>query len=436
MKKLTLISLLIFVSNLYVLAQPMGFTKNIMDSLEKKLATLPNDTNRVNTLAELVQLYTNMDNEKAILLGEEALMITRKLNYANGFQKILIPLSFTYSLSGQWAKGLELALEGKEKYKDNVYELGSYINMAQLAYEKQGDFKRCLEACQENIQMFNNYPKIDFNPIDKWATYMTVADMYSNLQQADSALHYALKCLIYAQSIKINTVHFVGYAHNSIGKAYLTYNMPDSAISHLHIMRIACEQINNYFALQETQIYLAKAMQKKGALDSVYYYAQTAYNGAIKMGNELNEMSAALVLSDYFEKINPTKSLFYLKRHNAIKEKLFTQDQTNKRYFLESEQRNKLAELEKKDINTKNRIRQNTLLGGLFTFLLLAGVLIFTNRRKKLLNDKLQEQKGQLEDKNRDLEIETSLEKIRSRSLAMHNSSELKGEEVHLEGHL
>jgi two-component system, NtrC family, sensor kinase len=135
----------------------------------------------------------------------------------------------------------------------------------------------------------------------------------------------------------------------------------------------------------------------------MYHYAKTAYDGATKMGNDVNKMNAALILSAYFEKINPTKSLFYLKSHNAIKEKLFTQDQTNKRYFLESEQRNKLAELEKKEINAKNRIRQNALLGGLFTFILLAGGLIYTNRRKKLLNDKLQEQKLQIEKQNQDL---------------------------------
>ncbi len=70
---------------------------------------------------------------------------------------------------------------------------------------------------------------------------------------------------------------------------------------------------------------------------------------------------------------------------------------------MESEQRNKLAELEKKEINTKNRIRQNTLLGGLLTFILLAAVLIFTNRRKKELNDKLQQQKLQIENQNQDL---------------------------------
>ncbi|WP_421800559.1 sensor histidine kinase [Haliscomenobacter sp.] len=403
MRTLTLTCFLCFLGNLCVVAQPKGFSKILLDSLEKKLTTLPNDTNRINTLIEVAVLYSNTNVEKSILLGEEALRLTRKFNYENGFRKVLGPLSFQYSISGQWAKGLELALEGKERYKDNLYELGNFINMAQLAYEKQGDYQRCLEECQENIRMFNAHPKIEFNPVDKWATHMTASQMYSKEQEADSALIYAFKCLSYAQSIPFNTGHFVGYAHSAIGIGYLTQNKPDSAIAHLHLMRSTMVKINNQFALQETQIYLARAMQKKGALDSMYYYAKTAYEGAVKMDNDINEMDAALILSEYFEKSNPPKSLFYLKRHNAIKEKHFTQDQTNKRYFLESEQRNKLAELEKKEINAKNRIRQNALLGGLFTFVLLAGVLIFTNRRKKALNDTLQQQKLQIEKQNQDL---------------------------------
>ena len=403
MKLLTLTCLLSFVGNLYVVAQPKGFSKILLDSLEKKLTSLPNDTNRINTLIEVAVLYSNTNVEKSILLGEEALKLTRKFNYENGFRKVLGPLSFQYSISGQWAKGLELALEGKERFKNIPNELSNYINMAQLAYEKQGDYKRCLEECYANIRIFNAHPEIEFSPVDKWASYMTASQMFSKKHHTDSALVYAFKSLSYAKSIKFNTGHFVGYAHNAIGTGYLAKNEPDSAIAHLRVMRTNMEQINNQFALQETQVDLAKAMQKKGALDSMYYYAKTAYDGSVKMDNDLNEMNAALILSAYFEKINPEKSLFYLKNHNAIKEKLFTQDQTNKRYFLESEQRNKLAELEKKEINTKNRIRQNALLGGLFTFILLAGVLIFTNRRKKVLNDKLQQQKLQIENQNQDL---------------------------------
>ena len=416
MRIVILTCFLCFVAHLCVVAQPQGFSNTLLDSLEKRLATLPNDTNRVNTLTKIAVIYSNTNVEKSILLGEEALKLSRKLNYAEGLRKILAPLSFQYSISGQWAKGLELALEGKERYKNDLYALGNYINMAKLAYEKQGDYKRCLEECHENIRMFKNHPEIAFNPVHKWATYMTASQMFSKEQQADSALIYAFKCLSCAQSIKFNATHFVGYAHNTIGIGYLAQNKPDSAIAHLHIMHSAMEQTNNPFTLQETQIYLANAMQMKGVLDSMHYYAKTAYDGAAKMGNDVNEMNAALILSEYFEKIDPIKSLFYLKNHNAIKEKLFTQDQTNKRYFLESEQRNKLAELEKKEINTKNRIRQNTLLVGLFTLILLAGVLIYTNRRKKLLNDKLNQQKLQIESQNQDL-VNSGLE------LALKNSA-------------
>ena len=437
MRIFTLTCFFCFSGNLCVVAQPQGFSKTLLDSLEKRLATLPNDTNRINTLTGIAGLYANTNVEKSILLGEEALTLTRKLNYVNGFNKILSLMSFQYSISGQWAKGLELALEGKERYKDDLVKLANYINVAQLAYEKQGDYKRCLEECQENIRMFNTHPEIEFNLVDKWATHMTASQMYSKEQEADSALIYAFKCLSYAQSIPFNTGHFVGYAHNAIGIGYLAQNKPDSAIAHLHIMRSAMEQTNNPFTLQETQIYLANAMQMKGVLDSMHYYAKTAYDGAAKMGNDVNEMNAALILSEYFEKSNPPKSLFYLKSYNSIKEKLFTQDQTNKRYFLESEQRNKLAELEKKEISTKNRIRQNALLGGLFTFILLAGGLIYTNRRKKLLNDKLQEQKLQIENQNQDLvnsgrelalknrDLETALADLRTTQAQLIQSEKL-----------
>lgn len=125
MRILTLTCILCLLGKLCVVAQPQGFSKTLLDSLEKKLATLPNDTNRINTLTKIAVLYSNTNVEKSILRGEEALKLARKLNYAEGLRKILAPLSFQYSISGQWAKGLELALEGKERYKDDLYVLGN-----------------------------------------------------------------------------------------------------------------------------------------------------------------------------------------------------------------------------------------------------------------------------------------------------------------------
>jgi hypothetical protein len=432
--------LLCFIGSLCLYAQPQGFSSRVLDSLEKHLSTLSNDTNRINTLSEIAILYSNIDVEKSILIGEKALLLTRQLNFDNGFRKIFPGLSFQYSISGQWAKGLELALEGKERYKTNYQVLSGFINMTIVAYEKSGDYKRCLEACFENVHLFASHPKIEFDPVNKWGTYMNISAMYSAMQKPDSAMIYAHKCLYHANLIPYNQVHWFGYAHNTFGLAFLAKNMPDSAIVHFHIMKNSMEQSYNQFTVQETQVYLAKAMKQKGFRDSMHYYAKAAYDGAVALENDIIKMNAAEILAEYFESIDAKQSLYYLKIHNSLKENLFTQDQTNKRYFLETEQRNKIAELEKQELNSKNRIRQNTLLGGLFTLALMAGVLLYTGRRRKKLNEKLQEQKLQIEEqnqnlvlssqelaaRNRDLEIEGALEKVRSTSLAMVQSIEIQ----------
>jgi hypothetical protein len=58
MKLLPLTCLLSFVGSLCVIAQPQGFSKTKLDSLIKKLATLSNDTNRINTLSLAYDIVT------------------------------------------------------------------------------------------------------------------------------------------------------------------------------------------------------------------------------------------------------------------------------------------------------------------------------------------------------------------------------------------
>jgi hypothetical protein len=58
MKLLTLTSLLSFVGSLCLVAQPQGFSKTKLDSLVKKIATLHNDTNRINTLSLAYDIVT------------------------------------------------------------------------------------------------------------------------------------------------------------------------------------------------------------------------------------------------------------------------------------------------------------------------------------------------------------------------------------------
>jgi hypothetical protein len=47
----------------------------------------------------------------------------------------LAPLSFQYTISGKWVRGLELALEDKEISNNDPYNLANFINMEQLAYD-------------------------------------------------------------------------------------------------------------------------------------------------------------------------------------------------------------------------------------------------------------------------------------------------------------
>jgi len=63
----------------------IAFSQNSkLDSLEKAVAKMPSDTNKVKALIEVAQGYVNSDAKKAEKYGKESLALAEKLNYNQG----------------------------------------------------------------------------------------------------------------------------------------------------------------------------------------------------------------------------------------------------------------------------------------------------------------------------------------------------------------
>jgi signal transduction histidine kinase len=349
------------------------------------------DTVKAKTLVMLANIYTNIDPDKGVAYGNQALALCKKLKYKYGVFRSLGSLSFLYSITGEWAKGLEMAYHGIAELDGDLDPQWnvSFNNMLELAYEKQGDFKKCLRTALDNIQYIKVHAGIDFDPIEVWASYQTAGQMYNRLGKQDSALIYLNISLDHINKYAVSQ-QFPAYIYGYKGLVYAKLAKYDSAFHYMHKKISIMQSENNQFSYQEGLSELAHIYFEMPSPDSALKYATIAFNEASKINNPLVVRDASEILAKLYENKNITTAHFYLKKHQQLKDSLTTLDKTNQLYQVEKNELQKAESIAKERISSQARLNQNRLIGGLSTLALFTLALAYYNRQKQKSNKKLE----------------------------------------------
>ena len=391
----TLFLIVVFVINSKpVLSQTAGNGKAI-DSLNQLLLSARQDTTRVNLLMDLANFHLLAEPEKARTVATEASLLARDLNYIDGQIKSLFVLSFSHSVTGEWAKGLDLAFQGIQLAKIHNPQLESYFTGAvALAYEKKKDYKKILEWTLGPLHSKTYLPMMHGQ--DHWALSMMSAIGFMETGQIDSAFHYAAESLEVTKKESLPEAN-IAYCYGVLGYIHLKNNQFDSSRVYFQRAKKILESGGFRFAVQELNRDLATLYSTLNEKDSVHKYATLAYEEAIKSNNPLVVQDATSLLAGYYDPIDKSKALHYLKIHNVVKDSLTTVEKANQVYQLEWEEGRKAAELENARVANESKIRQNTLLGSLTTVVLIAAVIFYNSRQKQKANKILASQKAELE---------------------------------------
>ncbi|HEX6893369.1 MAG TPA: ATP-binding protein [Chryseolinea sp.] len=370
--------------------------QNLADSLQQALTSSQADSNRVNTLLALADVYSMSDPDKGIQAASQALSLAKDIGYVKGQIYALTKLSFRHSVIGEWAKGLDLSFQAIQLARDH-YLFQDEINLSTtvaLAYLKQQDYKKVLEWSLKPLKSKNLL--VEITPLTHWAATTNTAEGMLKIGLVDSAYYYATQSLRVAQNRKLPKL-FAAYSYASIAGVLMEREQFDSALYYFQHARRIAKDAGQVFTVHEFDRDLAKLFSRLEKRDSVLKYATLAYDQARKMRSPLVLMDASAMLADYYEPIDKSKAIHYLRMSTMVKDSLTTNEKNNQVYQLEWEERRKAVELEKERVAHQSKIRQNMLLGSLTTVVLIAAVIFYNNKQKQKANKLLASQKADLE---------------------------------------
>jgi signal transduction histidine kinase len=387
-------------------------------------STRPGDPPSIQDIAKAVQILQNVDlvqdplEKKAFL--QEAYELAKASTNDSLVNAIIFQLSFNANISGDWARGFEWAMLGMDRIRSDSQSAfyPSFANMLAQSFEKQRDYPNALAWALKAVRSSEQEKNFDFFRTNRWAARMVASKYMAILgYPLDSCLHYARESIRLGLLDSIDT-NFFAYSYISMAIAFEAHQQPDSALGYFHRALAIFRETGNAFSAQETERDMARLFQHTHRPDSSQYYALKAYEAAPAVNNWDVRMDAAGILSSLYENSEKEQSLAYLKVYVHLKDSLFNRDKYNAIALIQTNEQLRARDAAEKERQLRSRIVTGSLLSGLFLLSLIGLMLYRNNQVRRKVN-------VQLAQKNEELEIEAALEKVRTRTMAMHQSEEL-----------
>lgn len=351
-----------------------------IDSLSAALRLEKTDTGRVTLLWNLCEAYEVYKPDSALLFGQEALLLARKIKYTEGESRALDHMADAFGRVGDYPKALEYYIEKlkiDEKTKSYYGMAVANINIASL-YQEQGDYKKALfyESVADSIIKLHNDSYLQmFNFVNK-------GDMYEKNNQLDSAVLYTING--YNAAANKPDTFMMGSALNNLGNIYVKMDSSELAFKYYRLGLPFLIASNNQNFLCETNLGLARLFLKAARVDSAIFYGKLAFNIAVKSNFQSNLLNASRFLTEVYKKSGSVQNAFnYLQVMINVKDSIESAERIKKLQIIsidEQLRQKELAELLRQE--NEERIEKMQWLGIGILIPVLFLFSIFLSKRK------------------------------------------------------
>ncbi|OJJ23785.1 hypothetical protein BKI52_05390 [marine bacterium AO1-C] len=425
---------LIFVLLLFTLKSSLLTAQNhTIDSLERALTSISNDSIRADVLSELTWKLRDSDLQRALNYGVQSIkLITRlQLKYINA--KTSNYIGIIYRNLGDYNNAIFYyyrALKAAEESKQTLQIAYAYNNIGEI-YKYQGKLKEAEDNTRKALQLFVNLE-------DKGGEaygYLRLGEILQLQKQYTEAFN------AYSQAVKIRLKipeqPRIDVVYNRLGALFIEQKQYKSALEYLG----KALETNLRHKVKGTGIHaieanIARVYISQNKPDKAIDLAQKTLAKASKIPSKPLMLSSLKLLHEaYALKKEHIKAYEYQLDYVKMNQEFLSTQSRYRLSVLESIQRlekkqNEIA-LERKDLELLQKQRNETILRRNFVYLLagailllsvLSVILIRSNGSKQKANKLLQETNKQIDRKNQD--ITASIEYARRIQKAMLTQEE------------
>ncbi len=434
--------IILSISFLFVFSSLSAQFKINKDSLIKVINNNNEDIETTNALNQLAKYYFDINIDSAVIFGEKAFELSKKLSYQKGIADSRRNIGRAYTISGNYGKSFDYfykALEINEKMKDSLSMGKNYASIGIVHYY-QGNLEKALMFFKKALAIY----KINNYDIGLARVYNNIGLVYSDFDKLDTARMYFNKTIKYAKKtgdLKIETG-----ALGNIGRNYMIRNDFRKAVEIFLIIPEKSENINDNSVLSITYVNIATAYlnladeetnkkKKNDYLNKALKYNRLALDNANKLNSNSMRAYAYSGLTSVYKKMHDYKNAFEnLEKYTAVNDSIFNQEKTeaiaNIEAKYESEKQQLIIENLQKEkqadsiiIQKKNTIILVVIIG--FLVVLTLSLFLFKLYRTKRHALKL------LDKKNKDIlnqreEIAAQRDKISEIAFELKKSNRTK----------
>lgn len=418
------------------------------DSLEALLGKTGPDTNRVRLLNDAANFYWSSDLKKLKRYADEAMRLSRQLDYSLGIGRSYTSLSIYYWAQGKYPeaiKAIKTGLPYLEKAAQNRSIANAYHNLG-MNYFSLSDFSQATDYYFKALKFYEQMGRDA--QANAASTYNTIGVVFEHQKKYDQALHYywqahhknagsdprgqvgvllnigtvhqlkgdLRKAIFYLNRArsgfeKIKEPIGVVMSLNHLGEVYLKMKDPDRAETHYRQALKGGEQARYQSSILTSLLGLGKVRSETGQTAGSLAYYEKALQLAEQLHQREDRLSAYKGLAAaYAATGNYPKAYGFQSRWVALNDSVFNEESAKKIAGVQAEYQSekKQAEIEllKKD-GEVSVLWRNTIGAGLLLTLVVGALVVSRQRLKIQKNQALLEQSRLVADKNSQLERQT-----------------------------
>jgi signal transduction histidine kinase len=414
MKKLLL--LFCFAFALVPVWAQKGFPHNLKDLILKV------ESDSVNGITSaLPGEYVQNHPDSSIYYAKKLIAYGKQNNNPRILASGLNIYSFALYNKGNYPVALDMAFQSLKAIENSKYTrvlTNIYCQIGNV-YKGQQNYPKALYYYQRAKQSALS----SHNDIALSASYLNLAFVYKEINALDSALYYSKLAISHKNSL---TRRSMGYILSTLGDEYLKLKNYKNALEQYQAAYRLDKKNVDFRDASITCISLSKYYTVTGKPDSSIYYAQQALHSAKKASyNKSVFESAALLASLYEARRQPDSGFKYLKLSTIAKDSLYNGAKSGEMENLTTNEFLRQNEIQAAQKAYQNKLKLYALIFGLLVLLIAALLQWRNSRQRKKAYILLQKQKEEIEAQKAQAIIEVALERVRSKTMAMHSSQDV-----------